>query len=132
MDFPNKAGDHEDTDNILEGELRVAGIHVEKNKVFRSSPREVVSSVIGTLHGWCFTRNWVYWVCKGPGIEVKAAEKLHKEHGQTVRVDGHCGCPSPRDHFKGLACGNYHVDNQEGLNALADTIRMLVNSEKPN
>ena len=87
---------------------------------------EVKTSVIGVLHGWQFKRAWYYWVASGPGIEVEAAERLHATHGQSVRVDGHCGCPSPREWFKGLACGSYHVDDAEGLRALADCIKTLV------
>jgi adenosyl cobinamide kinase/adenosyl cobinamide phosphate guanylyltransferase len=40
-------------------------------------------------------------------------------------VDGHCGCPSPREWHHGFAVGLYHVDTQEALNALADTIRRV-------
>lgn len=134
--FPNKAGDHADTDSILTAELHAAGIATvqETEGVFdahltellREASGEVKTSVIGVLHGWQFSRAWYYWVCSGPGIEVEAAERLHAAHGSTVRVAGHCGCPSPREWFKGLACGSYHVDSPEGLKALADTIRALV------
>lgn len=126
MRFPNKAGRHGDTDDILRAELEAAGIVVEQNDLFRSTSGEVHTSIVGTLHGWTFRRAWYYWVCEGPGIEVAAAERLHAEHGQTARVAGHCGCPSPREWFKGLACGLYHVDDAPGLRALADTIKALV------
>jgi hypothetical protein len=124
--FPNRAGDHADTDDVLTAELEKAGITVEKHEFLRRRNNEVKTAVIGSLHGWSFERAWYYWVAKGPGIELEAAEKLHATHGRSVRVDGHCGCPSPGEWFKGLACGAYHVDDQEGLNALADTIRELV------
>lgn len=124
--FPNRAGDHADTDDVLAAELAAAGITVEKHEFLRRRNREVKTAVIGSLHGWSFERAWYYWVATGPGIELEAAEKLHAAHGRSVRVDGHCGCPSPGEWFKGLACGSYHVDDQEGLNALADTIRELV------
>ena len=123
--FPNKAGDHSDTDAILTGELETAGIKVIVLP-YRQTNQEVKTSIVGVLHGWRFNRAWYYWVCSGPGIPVEVAEKLHASHGQTVRVDGHAGCPSPRKWFKGLACGNYHVDDQDGLNALAATIRGIV------
>lgn len=126
MSFPNKAGDHADTDEILTAELTAAGIRVNSLEALRNGNGEVKTAVLGDLHGWTFKRAWYYWVCKGPGIEVGAAEQLHAQHGSTVRVDGHCGCPSPREWFKGLACGHYHVDDVEGLKALADTIRSLV------
>ena len=34
--------------------------------------------------------------------------------------------PSPLEWFKGLAVGSYHVDSPEGLKALADTIKKIV------
>lgn len=134
--FPNKAGDHADTDDILRAELKAAGIptiHEAENKspdfladVLRHQSGEVKTSVIGTLHGWSFKRAWYYWVASGPGIAVEDAEKLHAEHGQSVRVDGNAGCPSPRKQYKGLACGLYHVDDSAGLRALADCIKAIV------
>jgi len=120
MGFPNRAGAHADTDDILRAELKAAGIPTMQEAegkppefmadLLRSTSGEVKTSVIGCLHGWTFKRAWYYWMCSGPGIEVAAAERLHAEHGRTVRVGGHCGCPSPREWFKGLACGHYHVD----------------------
>jgi hypothetical protein len=140
--FPNKAGDHADTDDILRAELRAAGIPTLQEAegapnefmadLLRRSSGEVKTSVRGTLHGWKFERAWYYWMCSGPGIDVTTAERLHAAHGRTVRVDGHCGCPSPREWFKGLACGSYHVDDAEGLKALADTIRALVAAPSPD
>ena len=126
MNFPNLAGDYPETDDILTKELEGAGIKVEKFEVFRNKRDEVVTSVKGSLYGWTFERAWYYWRANGPGIEVEAAEKLHATHGRVVRVAGHCGCPTPKEWYKGLACGNYHVDTQEGLNALANTIKGLV------
>lgn len=122
--FPNRAGDHPDNDAILRNELENAGIDVHSLDLFRGRG-EVVSSIMGTLHGWSFKRAWNYWIAEGPGIPVEDAEKLHAEYGQEVRVAGHCGCPSPGKWFQGLACGLYHVDTQDGLNALAKTIRSL-------
>ena len=42
-----------------------------------------------------------------------------------MRVEGHCGCPSPLEYNKGFAVGLYHVDTPEGLKALADTIKQV-------
>ena len=128
MTFPNRAGNHPDNDAVLRAELEAAGIDVAEHEFLRATSGEVKTAVIGTLHGWTFQRAWYYWVCKGPGIEVAAAERLHATHGKTVRVEGHCGCPSPREAFHGLACGLYHVDDAPGLKALADTIKNLVRS----
>lgn len=132
--FPNKAGDHEDTDAILTAELHAAGIttlgEAEPElwsdgmaEFTRRTSGEVKTSVQGSLHGWLFTRAWVYWIARGPGINVDTAERLHAKHGRSVRVSGHCGCPSPREWYKGFAVDLYHVDDVEGLKALADTIK---------
>lgn len=126
MRFPNKAGRHADTDDTLAAELAAAGIEVLRIPGLRDCSGEVATAVRGSLHGWTFERAWTYWVCSGPGIEVSVAEELHAAFGQTVRVDGDCTCPSPRVRFKGLACGCYHVDDQAGLTALANTLRALV------
>lgn len=126
----NYAG-RNDVDEELRAELTEAGIHViVVPEIMRGQVASEIGTIIcGSLHGWRFKRAWYYWVCEGPGIEVEAAEKLHAEFGNDVRVDGHCGCPSPREWFKGLACGSYHVDSQEGLKALADVIKQVVGKE---
>jgi len=124
--FPNKAGDHADTDDILKQELTDAGIKFEFLDILRKHSGEVKTGVIGGIFGWTFKRAWTYWSCEGPGIPVEAAEKLHKVYGKVVRVDGDCGCPSPRERFHGLGCGSYHVDTKEGLKALVETLRNIV------
>jgi len=122
----NYAG-RSDVDDEIAAELTAAGIEAHRMpEAMRESHPEMRTIILGSLHGWTFKRAWYYWMAEGPGIEVDAAEKLHAAYGREVRVDGHCGCPSPREWFKGLACGHYHVDSQEGLNALAATIRELV------
>lgn len=139
--FPNKAGDHADTDEILRAELKAAGIQTLQEHegrepeymadFLRRNSGEVKTSVMGVLHGWQFKRAWHYWMAEGPGIEWAAAEALHANHGNAVRVNGHCGCPSPTEQYKGLAVGNYHVDTPDGLKALADTIKALVARTQP-
>jgi len=123
-----------DKDAEISKELEDAGIPICKLPEFMRNRKEseVHTIIVGSLHGWSFDRAWYYWICKGPGIEVEVAEKLHAEFGQEVRVAGHCGCPSPREWYKGLACGSYHVDTQRGLKALADTIKEVVNRSNPN
>ncbi len=124
--FPNYAGlDSVDAD--IAAELEAAGIKVERlPESCRSWHPEMRTIVVGVLGKWTFRRAWRYWACEGPGIEIAAAERLHATHGAVVRVDGHAGAPSPGEHFEGLACGHYHVDTQDGLNALAETIRSLM------
>ncbi len=141
MRFPNKAGDHADTDDILRAELKAAGIPTLQEDagkppeyladMLRRNSGEVKTSVIGVLHGWEFKRAWCYWMCSGPGIEIAAAERLQEQHGKSARASGDCGARGPRFWFKGLACGSYHADDAEGLMALADTIRALVTSNAP-
>lgn len=123
--FPNRAG-QTDTDDAIAFELEGAGIEVHRLEVLRKTSGEVKTAVRGSLHGWSFTRAWRYWIAEGPGIELAAADALYAAHPETVRIDGHCGCPSPREWFKGLAVGHYHVDSPAGLKGLADTIKALV------
>ena len=123
--FPNRAG-QTDTDDAIAFELEDAGIEVHRLELLRKTSGEVKTSVRGELHGWSFTRAWRYWIAEGPGIELAAADALYAAHPETVRIDGHCGCPSPREWFKGLAVGHYHVDSPAGLKGLADTIKALV------
>ena len=61
MGFPNKAGDHADTDDILRAELKAAGIPTLQEAegkppeyladMLRRNSGEVKTSVIGCLHG---------------------------------------------------------------------------------
>lgn len=133
--FPNKTGDHEDTDSILTQELTLAGIPTIQatdntsdaiNRMLRRLSGEVKTCVIGVLHGWEFKRAWYYWVAKGPGLEYEVAKKLHEEYGDQVRVDGMAGGQDPYDANKGLAIDLYHVDSLEGLTALADAIKSVI------
>jgi len=135
MRFPNKAGDHADTDAILRLELKAAGIPTFQEDAgydetafsfLRESSGEVKTSVRGTIHGWVFERAWYYWVAKGPGIDFKRAMNLWEHHGREARVSGDCGCRSPKLWYKGMACGFYHVDTHEGLVALVRAIKNQV------
>lgn len=112
---------------IAKAELVAAGINVSGIPLPHG---EVPCSVIGFLSGWLFQRRWYYWAADGPGIPCEIAERLHATHGTEVRVEGHCGCPSPREWRKGFAVGSYHIDTQEGLNALADTLRSIYDASK--
>jgi hypothetical protein len=111
-------------DEKCRAELQAAGIK-PFDRIVRVKG-EVPTRIMGSLHGWGFERAWYYWVANGPGIPPVYANKLHETHGQEVRVDGHCGCPSPLEWCKGFAVGHYHVDTAEGLKALADTIKLII------
>lgn len=115
-------------DDVIPGELVYAGItpvyHIEQEA------GEVPTHFTGELHGWIFRRAWYYWVAKGPGLPLEYASPLHRLFGTEVRVEGHCGCPSPEE-WNGLdgarksdgSVALYHVDTQEGLAVLAATIK---------
>lgn len=113
----------EEVTAISDAELTAAGIEVFQIDLLDGS--EVPSRHRGGLHGWGFRRAWYYWVAKGPGIPPAIAEELHRTHGRAVRVDGHCGCPSPLEWLHGFAVGLYHVDTPEALKALADTLNKV-------
>lgn len=129
--FPNYAG-RSDIDDQLEAELNAAEISIVRlPELCRSNQGEVKSIIVGELHGWQFTRAWYYWSAKGPGLPLEYASALHVLFGQEVRVDGHCGCPSPLEYYKGLAVGHYHIDTPRGLLALSTALRACVNDAAP-
>ena len=128
----NFAG-RKDADTEVEAELVAAGIKVERlPEVFREQMGEVKTIIVGWLHGWRFERSWRCWIAEGPGIPPIYAEDLHRSHGKEVRVDGNFTCPSPRKWMHGFAVGLYHVDSQDGLNDLAQTIRRVVEDAAQN
>jgi hypothetical protein len=116
-----------DVDEDIAAELIAAGIDVIKlPEVLRNSHPEMRTIIHGQLGPWIFSRAWYYWIATGPGIPPVYANELHEKYGKVVRVDGHCGAPSPKEWLKGFAVGHYHVDTQEGFNALAETIRRVM------
>ena len=127
--FPDYAG-RSDVDAALSVELQTAGIKIEVLPESLHSSGEVRTIVAGSLGPWFFRRCWYYWTAEGPGIPVRDAEVLHSVFGKEVRVAGHCGCPSPREWFDGFGVGSYHIDTQEGLNALAATIRGVMEANE--
>lgn len=112
---------------IAEAELIAGGIKCTRMPFGRG---EVPSGAFGSLSMWGFERCWYYWSAKGPGLPLEVAERLHASHGKDVRVDGHCGCPSPREWFKGFGVGAYHIDTPEGLKALADALLSVYDASK--
>lgn len=125
-------------DDTVRAELMEAGIlgpdgkgdygnYLEDESV-RKRGGEVPCSIFVAKYGWTFSRRWYYYAAQGPGIPPEAAEKFHKEWGRQVRVEGHCGCPSPLEWCKGFAVGSYHIDTQEGLNAF---VKLLASIHRP-
>jgi hypothetical protein len=128
--FPNRAGSVHcpETDTVLAQELELADIpRLEQTKVclFITNSNEVKTEVMDELHGWLFERYWYYWVVKGPGLPLDVAMKLWKEHGTSVRANGDCMCRSPYLWNNGFATTTYHIETQDGLNALAEVIRTV-------
>lgn len=83
---------------------------------------EVPTGLIGIYNGWVFERCWYYYACKGSGIPPDIAEEFHKTWGRQVRVEGHCGCPSPLEWCQGFSVGSYHIDTPGGLKAFVELL----------
>lgn len=106
-------------------ELKEAGITPEGPAEFLRTMREVPAAYVGNHCRWGFRRAWYYWVAEGPGVPADKAEEFHKVWGTQVRVDGHCGCPSPLEWHHGFAVGMYHIDTPAGLAAFASLLRSI-------
>lgn len=109
---------------------------------------EVPYNFAGKLDDWSFKRAWCYWDAtaseRSKGLPLSVATELHfKEYpkntdvkktaysngpiriyGQVVRVEGHCGCPEPKEwalptedvlkrELKKLGIDCRHVTNRE-------------------
>ena len=130
--FPNLARKQEDTaswaevDAAVLHELQCAGIKAEGPHEFLRKPNgEVPTAYIGSHCLWSFRRAWYYWIASGPGIPPDKAEEFHKTWGQQVRVEGHCGCPSPLEWRHGFAIGSYHIDTLDGLCAFVKLLKSI-------
>lgn len=90
----NLAGNPE-ADEYIKRELTRCGITIVDNMKENS---EVPYTVIGKLGKFEFRRAWYYWVVDGR-VPIDIAMALwYNPVGQTdIRVDGHCGCPSPKE-----------------------------------
>ena len=107
-----------DADDAVMTELQTAHIPIVKARKDRYS--EVPYTIKGKLKDWNFERAWCYMIATAPegkGLPLDAATQLHfkeypnniepnrtaysngpiRVYGQSVRVAGHCGCPSPKD-----------------------------------
>jgi len=127
----NLAG-NKDCDIEIKKELTEAGVYFEEHEFLRKNAGEVKSAILAYLNGWVFKRAWYYWVVSSDQnlLLFENADKLHEKFGKEVRVSGHCGCPSPREWYNNdwnLGVNLYHVDSQEGLNALVKAIKEQVN-----
>jgi hypothetical protein len=110
---------------------QLAGTGIYIPEIAKRSATEwiTVYDVEANLYGWKFSRNWYYWVAEVQyendeyGIPIDLAEEFHKQFGKEVRVAGHCGCPSPREWYKGKPCECYHVDTIRGFEALVKLLK---------
>lgn len=123
----NLAG-NKDCDIWTEQELNDAGIPFLKFDFLRNQG-EVPSVVIGMLDGWEFRRAWYYWiaVAKDTNLQFKYADELQSYFGNEVRVAGYAGGINPHEWYKekwNTGVTSYHIDTQEGLNALAQIIKV--------
>jgi hypothetical protein len=130
----NAAGDT-NCDEYISKELEEAQISYERMDLFKQSNGEVPSAIIGFLDGWKFRRAWYYWIAEAKGtlLLFEFADELHQKFGKDVRVSGHCAAPAPRAWCSKpwqMGVDFYHVDTQEGLNALAEAIRKQTESNK--
>lgn len=130
--FPNLARRGEDAcrEECIQQQLKELADAGISAIVMGGDNGEVAGNVKGCLAFWDFDRAWYYWCAKGPGLPPDVADRLHESHGTVCRVAGHCGCPSPREWYKGFAVPDYHVDTPEGLKALADAIRSVYDPAK--
>ena len=92
----NLAGD-KDCDQYIRDELTRCKIDIIESP--KSNGHEVNAKLTGKLGEFTFKRDWYYWVVSGP-MPIEVARELYADPvGKTdIRVDGHCGCPSPDDY----------------------------------
>lgn len=107
------------TNFIVAAELAKAGIPAFDIDLLKSP--EVRATIIGALtfaggQEVVLVRAWTYWVVhlKEP-LPSERAQALNLNWRGSVRVDGYAGGKDPNSH----GAYSYHVDSQEGLNALA-------------
>lgn len=123
----NLAGNKE-SDKYIKIELEKAKIPIEK---INNHTGECQYTLIGKLKNWTFTRAWYYWIAETNEenkLPLDIAIEMHnkkypdemfdhdqemKKYGNSIRVGGHAGRPSPLD-YNVTDC--YHIDTQEGLN----------------
>jgi hypothetical protein len=121
-------------DKVIRKELEEAGIPHFKGMGVKKA--EVPSQIYAGYKGWEFNRAWYYWVAKTTNensLPFEIADELHNKLGLVVRVSGHGGCPAPREWYKHSwesGVDLYHVDTQEGLNALVKAIDLSADRQE--
>ena len=113
---------------ILRNELEYAGIRAVSGPLLDHP--EVFTNISGVMPGWTFTRSWRYWVASSDtGLAMEHAEKLQAYMGHSARAGGDCACRGPGVWGEGGVMKGYHLDSQDGLNALAASIRFQLHEE---
>jgi hypothetical protein len=103
---------------------------VEHLRIQNGGFPEVPTSLVAFYNGWTFERAWYYYRAKGDGIPPDIAEEFHQTWGRQVRVEGHCGCPSPLEWCQGFAVGSYHIDTPAGLKAFIGLLDRVYKPQK--
>jgi len=132
----NLAGNKE-SDKFIQIELEKGKIPFEK---IDTPNGECQYTIIGKLKNWTFTRAWRYWIAKTEeknALPLPIALEMHNKmypdemldhdqclyrYGNSIRVGGHCGCPSPDKYDVTYI---YHIDTQEGLNEFARVLNNM-------
>jgi len=134
LGIPHQRTDQRTVKELLPGsweyELARAGINVIGGPPPPTRDVEVCR-VEGALLGFTFRRAWYYWMVSGM-MPLEVARRLwdDPEGKRSVRVGGHCGCPSPDEYGAYNVDGKmvvlgYHVDTVDGLRLLVEAIRGL-------
>ena len=128
--FPKIDNSTSDLGKVLTAELQAAGINVMTehglNGLFDNGVGELKTEVLGELHGWVFRRNQIRWIGEGPGINADSASDLYTKYGKSLHAYGDPSPRNPAEVAEGLACGQYHINSPDALNALAGAIRGIV------
>lgn len=132
----NLAGNKE-SNKFIQVELEKAKIPFEK---LNKPKGECQYTLIGKLKNWTFTRAWYYWIAQtneDNALPLSIALEMHNKkypdemfdhnqqmgkYGNSIRVGGHCGCPSPEE-YNVTDC--YHIDTQEGLNEFVRVLNSI-------
>jgi hypothetical protein len=133
----------EGCDSQILVELRTAGAYVSSDY---SHHGEVPYTKIGMVGPWTLRRAWYYWIASvdAPenGLPLATALEMHNKpypdhmydderdkmgkYGNSIRVVGHCGCPSPEKWVNDRGTiSSYHIDTQEGLNEFVRVVKAV-------
>lgn len=126
----NLASDRQATTYVIE-ELEEAGIELVPC-LNDMKHYEVPSAVAGKLGDFTFRRYWYYWVVNG-SMPAPIARVMNATWAHIIRVDGYAGgtdVTRPMHHRLGVT--TYHVDEQNGLNLIAEVVRLLPSYDPEN